>query len=121
MAASDRRLDPRSSNLLIFAVSAAVAIAVGVLTYQPISDVQSADRDVGTVEQAGVSPRCVEADRVSVAQLAAVLERNGPTVAPIQERAIHTLGIARRHCLYGWNERALADYEWLRRWLSEQG
>jgi hypothetical protein len=42
-------------------------------------------------------------------------------VAPIQERATHTLSMARRHCLYGWNERALADYEWLRRWLGEQG
>ena len=121
MAASDRRLDPRSSNLLIFAVSVAVAIAVGVLTYQPLPDVLSADRDLRTVEQAGVSPRCVAADRASVVQLAAILESNGAAVAPIQERATHTLSIARRHCLYGWNERALADYEWLRRWLSEQG
>jgi hypothetical protein len=121
MAASDRRLDPGSSNLAIFAVSAVVAIAVGVLTYQPIPDVQSADRDVGIVEPAGVSPRCLEADRASVAQLAAILERNGPAVAPIQERATHTLSIARRHCLYGWQERALEDYAWLTRWLSEQG
>ena len=78
MPEGDRRLDPRSSTLLIFAVSTAVAIAVGVLTYQPIPDVQGADRDVGTVEQAGVSPRCAEADRASVAELAAVLERHDP-------------------------------------------
>jgi len=121
MPEGDRRLDPRSSTLLIFAVSTAVAIAVGVLTYQPIPDVQGADRDVGTVEQAGVSPRCAEADRASVAELAAVLERHGPGGTAIQERATHTLSIARRHCLYGWNERALDDYAWLRRWLSELG
>jgi hypothetical protein len=121
MAASDRRLDPRSSNLLIFAVSAAVAIAVGVLTYQPIPDVQSADRTAGIAEPMGASPRCREADRASVAQLAAILERNGPADAPILERANHTLSIARRHCLYGWQERALEDYAWLTRWLSEQG
>ena len=41
--------------------------------------------------------------------------------AAILERANHTLGIARRHCLYGWNERAQEDYAWLKRWLSEQG
>jgi hypothetical protein len=121
MAASKSRWDPRSSTLPIFAVSTAVAIAVGVLTYRPIPDVQGADRDVGTVEQAGVSPRCAEADRASVAELAAVLERHGPGATAIQERATHTLSIARRHCLYGWTERALGDYAWLRRRLSELG
>ena len=121
MAARERRLDPRSSNLAIFAVSAAVAIAVGVLAYQPIPDVQSTDRDVGIVEPAGVSLRCLEADRASVAQLAPLLERNSPADAPILERANHTLSIARRHCLYGWDGRALEDYAWLTRWLSEHG
>jgi hypothetical protein len=111
-----RRSDPRSSNLLIFAVSAAVAIAVGVLTYQPILGVE-----VGSAEPAGVSLGCLEADRASVAQLAALLERNPPAEAAILERANHTLGIARRHCLYGWNGRAQEDYAWLKRWLSEQG
>jgi len=65
MAASERRLDPRSSNLAIFAVSAAVAIALGVLTYQTIPDVQSTDRDLAIVEPAGVPPRCLEADRAT--------------------------------------------------------
>lgn len=121
MATADRRFDQRSSNLVIFAVSAAVAIAVGVLTYQPIPDVPSTDRNVGTVELAGASSRCQAADQASVAQLAALLERNSPAGAAILERANHTLGIARRHCLYGWHERALEDYTWLGRWLSEQG
>jgi hypothetical protein len=121
MALGDRRFDRRSSNLAIFAVSAAVAIAVGVLTYQPVLDDQSTDRDVGIVEPARASPPCLEADRTNVTQIAALLERNGPADAPILERAIYTLNVARRDCLYGWNGRALEDYEWLRRWLSEQG
>jgi len=121
MAASDRRLDPRSSNLLIFAVSIAVAIAVGVLTYQPIPDIQNTDRAAGIAEPMGASPRCREADRAIVAQLAPLLERNSPADAPILERANHTLSIARRHCLYGWDGRALEDYAWLTRWLSEHG
>jgi len=121
VAVGDRRFDRRSSNLAIFAVSAAVAIAVGVITYQPVLDGQSTDRDVGIIEPARASPRCLEADRANVTQIAALLERNGPADAPILERAIYTLNVARRHCLYGWNGRALEDYEWLRRWLSEQG
>jgi hypothetical protein len=121
MAPSDRRFDRRSSNLLIFAVSTAVAIAVAVITYQPILDVRSSDRDSGIVGPADASPACLEADRASVARLAVFLQRNEPADAAILERANHTLSIARRHCLYGWQERALDDYEWLRRWLSEQG
>lgn len=115
VALGDRRFDRRSSNLAIFAVSAAVTIAVGVITYQ------STDRDVGIVEPARASPRCLEADRANVTQIAALLERNGRADAPILERAIYTLNVARRHCLYDWNGRALEDYEWLSRWLSEQG
>jgi len=122
MATGDRRFfDARSSNLVIFAVSAAVAIAVGVATYQPIPDVQSTDRAAGIAEPMGASPRCQEADRASVARLAPLLERNSPADAAILERANHTLSIARRHCLYGWQERALEDYAWLTRWLSQQG
>jgi len=121
MATSDRRFHPRSSNLLIFAVSAVVAIAVAVMTYQPILEVPSVDRDLGVVEPGGVSRACQEADRESVARLAALLERNSPAHAAILERANYTLGIARRHCLYGWQGRALEDYQWLGRWLNEQG
>jgi hypothetical protein len=119
MSAGDRRFDRRSSNLVIFGVSAAVAVAVGVLAYQPALDVPSADRAVRIVEPAPVSPRCREADRAIVAQFAAFLERNGPADAPVLERAIHALNVARRHCLYDWDGRGLDDYQWLSRWLSE--
>jgi hypothetical protein len=67
------------------------------------------------------SPRCLEMDRANVAQLPALLARNGPADAPILERAIYTLNTARRHYLYGWNGRALEDYESLNRWLNESG
>jgi hypothetical protein len=118
MEAGDRRLDRRFPNLAILAASTAVAIAVGVLTYQPVSDVAGGERGARITQPAPVSPRCREADRGSVAQLATLLERNGTADAPILERAIHTLNIARRHCLYDWN-RGLDDYQWLSRWLSE--
>jgi len=117
---SDRRFYRRHPNTVAFAVAAAVGIAVGVITYQPIVDVQRADRESGSNASDGLSPRCLEADRAAVAQLAMVLERNRPANAAILERANFTLSIARRHCFYGWNERALEDYEWLKRWLSEQ-
>ena len=115
----DRRLDRRSLNLVILAVSTAVAIAVGVVTYQPVLDAQGAERDARTAKPVQASPRCLEADRAGVAQLAALLERNGPADAPILDRAIHTLNVARRHCLYDWEGRGLDDYQWLSRWLSE--
>src|SRR3990170_6105848 len=111
--------DRRSSNLVIFDGSAAVAIAFAVLAHQPILDVPNTDREARILEPARVSPRCREADRATVAQLAALLDRNSPTDAPILERAIHTLNVARRHCLYDWDGRGLEDYRWLSRWLSE--
>src|SRR5262245_44648410 len=113
------RLDRRSTNLVILAVSTAVAIAVGVLTYQPAFEAQGTDRDARIAKPVRASPRCLEADRASVAQLASLLERNGPADAPILERAIHTLTVARRHCLYDWEGRGLDDYQWLSSWLSE--
>jgi hypothetical protein len=110
----------RASNLVLFGVSAAVAITVGVLAYQPILDAPNSDRAGRVVEPARMSLRCREADRAAVAQLAAFLERNGPEDAPLLERAIHTLNMARRHCVYGWDGRSLDDYQWLSRWLREQ-
>ena len=121
MAAGNRRFDWRSSNLLIAAVSAGVALAVALFTYQPVFEIAGIEREARAVEPARASPRCLEADRASVAQLAAFLQRNSPTDAPILERAIHTLNVARRHCLYEWDGRGLEDYRWLGRWLSEQG
>jgi hypothetical protein len=117
MATGDRRLDRRSSNLVILAVSAAVAIAVGVATFQPALDAQGTDRDAR--KPVAASARCLEADRANAAQLAALVERNRPADAPILERAIHALNVARRHCLYDWEGRGLDDYQWLSRWLSQ--
>jgi hypothetical protein len=119
MAAGDRRFDRRISNLAIFAVSAAVAVAVAVVTYQPVLDSGTTAREARTAEPVRLSPRCQEADRANVAQLVDLLQRNRPGDAPILERAIHTLNTARRHCLYDWEGRGFEDYEWLRRWLSE--
>ena len=109
MATGGGRFDRRFSNLAIFAVSAAVAVAVAILAYQPAR----------TAEPVRLSQRCQEADRASVAQLTDLLQRNRPGDAPILERAVHTLNTARRHCLYDWEGRGFEDYEWLRRWLSE--
>ena len=120
MQTGNRRLDRRSQNFVTLAVSTAVAIAVGVLTYEPASDAQGGQREARIVQPAPVSPRCREADRAGVAHLAAFLERNGSADAPILERAIHTLNVARRHCLYDW-DRGLDDYQKLSRWLNENG
>jgi hypothetical protein len=119
MATGARRLDRRSSNLVLLAVPAAVAIAVGALAYQTVLDTQRTDRPARTAEPVRVSPRCLEADRARVAQLATFLQRNGSTDAPVLERAIHALNVARRHCLYDWEGRGLEDYQWLGRWLDE--
>ncbi|SEP24216.1 hypothetical protein SAMN02990966_04639 [Rhodospirillales bacterium URHD0017] len=121
MAAGDRRFDRRISNLAIFAVSAAVAVAVAVVTYQPFLDSGITAREARTAEPFRLSPRCQEADRANVAQLVDLLQRNHPGDAPILERAIHALNTARRHCLYDWEGRGFEDYEWLRRWLNEHG
>ena len=120
MEAGDRRWDRRSQNLVILAASSVAATAVGVLTYQPASDASGGERVATIAQPAPVSPSCREADRASVAQLAAFLERNATADAPILERAIHTLNIARRHCLYD-GGRGVDDYQWLSRWLSENG
>lgn len=119
MAIGDGRADRRVSNLTIFAASAAVAIAVAVLAWQPDLDGGSIALSTGTAQPGLTSARCREADRTAVDQLAAFLERNGPTDAPVLERALHTLNLARRHCLYDWDSRGLDDYRWLGRWLSE--
>ena len=120
MATGDRRFDRKFSNLSIFAASTAVAVAVAVLTYQPALDTASAAHAVRTGEPVHLSPRCQEADRASVAQLSDILQRNRPGDGAILERAIYTLNVARRHCLYEWEGRGFEDYEWLRRWLGEQ-
>jgi len=107
--------------MVMLAIPVVAAIAVYAITVEPIPDIQGAHRDAGIIQPVHVSPRCLEIDRATVAQLAMLLQRNGAADGPILERAIYTLGQARRHCVYSWDDRALADYEWLRRWLSEQG
>ena len=110
----------RVSNLVVFGVSAVVTAAVALLAYQPDLDTASIALSTGTVWPAPMSAPCRQADRTAVDQLAAFLERNGPTDAPVLERAIYTLNLARRHCLYEWDGRGLQDYQWLSRWLSEK-
>jgi hypothetical protein len=64
------------------------------------------------------TPACQDADRTSLAPLVQMLERNRSTDAAALERAVHALNIARRHCLYGWNDLASQQYDWLDRWLA---
>jgi hypothetical protein len=109
----------RISNLVIFGISAAVAAIVAVLAFQPDLDAGSIALGTGAVGPTAMSAACQQADRTAVDQVAALLERNGPADAPVLERAVHTLNLARRHCLYEWDGRGLDDYQWLGRWLSE--
>jgi hypothetical protein len=120
MAIGGRRFHGRFSNLAIFTASSAVAVAVAILTYQPAADAGSVPGGAPLAEPGRLSLRCQEADRASVADIGNLLQRNRPGDAAILERAIHTLNMARRHCLY-WDGCGFDDYEWLRRWLSEHG
>ncbi|MBN9086479.1 MAG: hypothetical protein J0J01_06185 [Reyranella sp.] len=119
MAIGERQLERRLSNLTIFATSILVAAAVAVLAWQPDPDTASMALNTGTTGPTPVSQQCREADRAAVADLARFLGRNGSTDAPVLERAVHMLNLARRHCFYDWNGRGLDDYQWLRRWLGE--
>jgi hypothetical protein len=44
-----------------------------------------------------------------------------PTRPYILERAIYAFNIARRHRLYGWNDIASDQYNWLKHWLCPRG
>jgi hypothetical protein len=77
------------------------------------------DRAELTVEPSASSRVCQDADHARVAQLVEVLERNRSTDAPVLERAIYALNIARRHCLYGWSDIAGEQYDWLNHWLED--
>ena len=83
MPAGDRQFDRRSSSLVMIGGS----VAVAVLAFQPAFDASNTDRaapvETTGVETPGPSPSCREADRATVARLAAFLERNGPTDAPV--------------------------------------
>jgi hypothetical protein len=109
----------RISDLMIFGGAAGMAAAVAVLAFQPDLGSGSIALSIGAVGPVPMSAPCRQADRTAVTQLAAFLERNGPTDAPVLERAIHTLILARQHCFSEWDGRGPEDYEWLNRWLSE--
>jgi len=119
MVTSQRQLDRKSSNFVIFAISAGVAMATAALAYQPdLGAAQSTEPSIRIVEPLRMSARCLEADRATVGQIEPLLQRNAPADGPVLERALHTLNVARRHCQYDWEERGLKDYQWLSRWLS---
>lgn len=101
------------------ALLAGAALALAFLAFRPILDAESAAHNVRKAEPIRLSLRCQETDRASAAQLAHFLQRNLPEDAPILERATNALNIARRHCLRDWEERAIENYEWLRRLLND--
>ena len=72
-----------------------------------------------TIERVAPSVICQEADRKAITHLVTMLERNRSTDAPVIERSVYALNVARRHCLYGWNNLASKQYEWLESWLDE--
>src|SRR5262249_32604916 len=86
---------------------------------RPSDQVQTFTPDIVTMERVAPSAICQEADRKAVTHFVAILERNRPTDASVIERSIYALNIARRHCLYGWNDTASERYEWLERRLDE--
>jgi hypothetical protein len=92
---------------------AAIGLVVGGVT------IHAADTSEPPVASFVSTPACQDADRASLALLVQLLERNRSTDAPVLERAVHALTIARRHCLYGWNDLASQQYDRLDRWLAE--
>src|SRR5215469_6413143 len=102
----------RPHVLIPTAVTIALAIGVGF-------DRFSSEPNIVTMERVAPSAICQEADRKAVTHFVAILERNRPTDASVIERSIYALNIARRHCLYGWNDTASERYEWLERRLDE--
>jgi hypothetical protein len=104
---------PAWAELRLLALVATIGLVVGGVTLHAMDNTEPpAASFVST-------PACQDADRASLAQLIQVLERNRSTDAAVLERAVHALNIARRHCLYGWNELASEQYDWLDRWLAE--
>jgi hypothetical protein len=72
------------------------------------------------IDSADPSQLCQDEDQARVVQLVKILQRNRPTDAPVLERAVDALNIARRECLHGWSDVAAAHYDWLTHWLDEQ-
>jgi hypothetical protein len=104
---------PAWAELRLLASVTAIGMVVGGMTLHAMG---SAEPPVASFVS---TPACQDADRASLVQLVQLLERNRSTDAPILERAVDALNIARRHCLYGWNDLASQQYDWLDRWLAE--
>ena len=104
---------PAWAEFRLLASVAAIGLVVGGIA------LRAADSGEPPAASFVSTPACQDADRASVAQLVRVLERNRSTDAPVLERAVNALTIARRHCLYGWNDLASEQYERLDRWLDE--
>ena len=104
---------PTWAEFRLLASVAAIGLVVGGIA------LRAADNAEPPVASFVSTPACQDADRASVAQLVQVLERNRSTDAPVLERAVHGLTIARRHCLYGWNDLASEQYAQLDRWLDD--
>ena len=98
----------------VIPVAATIALAIGV-GFEPHA---SGPSEV-TTERVVPSAICQEVDRKAITHLVTILERNRPNDASVIERSIHALNIARRHCLYGWNDIASEQYQWLESWLDE--
>jgi hypothetical protein len=104
---------PTWAEFRLLASVAAIGLVVGGMALQAL---YSAEPPAASFVS---TPACQDADRAGVAQLVRVIERNRSTDAPVLERAVNALTIARRHCLYGWNDLASEQYAQLDRWLDE--
>jgi hypothetical protein len=74
--------------------------------------------DTATDAELG-EPDCRRADSAAAAQLQSLLARNRSGDAGVIERAVHGLNVARKHCQYGWSDKALDSYRWLERWIED--
>jgi len=108
-----RSTDSNWAELRIIASVCAIGLTASAL------GIYATDRTESAVEPAALSRACQDVDHARVAHLVQVLERNRPDDAPVIERAIYALNIARRHCLYGWSDTAAEQYDWLNSWLNE--
>ena len=104
----------KSSDLGLLTVSAATGLLFSAVVVFALGlGETNLDTDVP-------SQLCQDEDQARVAQLVKILQRNRPTDAPVLERAVDALNIARRECLYGWSDVAAAHYDWLTHWLDKQ-
>lgn len=120
MSERDRVIEHRPPSFVLLVAYVGIAIALTDVIYQPILNLVAPLRGAPTEDQVGGPASCREADRAGAAQLAALLERNRRGDAPMLERAVYTLNMARRQCLYLGDERGMEIYRWFSGWLDEQ-